>query len=889
MDFRKYGIFMIIVCAQNLCAQLSGTYTVGGASPNFPNLDSAFNYMEINGVSGKVRLNVRSGNYTLSTTISNISGADSNKFIQISPDPTNSSPVIFKSKNDSANNFLIKIEQSFLKFDSLTFVVDSSSTYGTIISFNTNCNSTSFNACNFLGKDTNSTSTNFAIIYHDSSLKIDNLKIANCKFLNGSFGIYLDGKKNFICDRKNKITQCSFQKYYYMALSLTNQDSLSLEGNYSKDINKYTDAYGYYLNACRYSTLFSNKIYVSGQNGYGINFNDCYASTKVYNNIICGYDTSKSGNFTGVYITQLSNFFIFYNSIATFNKSKNAVALKFNSNNYTFRSTLKNNIYYAENGYALYHDTTSYGYWFTYDMKSDYNFIYTKGKYFVNRSTSGQYASLGSYTAGTKLDSHSINKKIVFENPENLNSLSFDLYKKGIPIKDIKNDIIGRIRKTDQPDIGPYELKLPTIDLALTSIENNSCSGIGEVRIKIKNNGFSTIDSSKIMWQISENGSAFVNQINFTFKGKLQTENDTLIKIGSYNFKAGSVTKVKIWVSTSNNKQDSFASNDTLVTKPILIAMSGDFTIGGSSPNFTTIDSALRIAKYSGICGPIRFLLRSGNYNERLIFDSIRGVSAVNSISFISDPKNTKTPRVSYKATGPNDNNVILLKNISYVTISGISFYSLDTNYSRIVEIKENVRFLNLINDSFISKSFYVTLYDSFGYKPFTHKTFAKKSAIYCNSTGNSNLSVKKCVLKNNIIGIGFAYCPKSQIIQNTISNTAIAGIYFDYSDSILLESNKIESTKNLQTSVSPYGLLGIYVRNYNFKIQKNKIILNSYSDRQYGIIIEDTKNCIVANNSVTIVNKSNSSWSNCIQILTIIDTTFVYNNSLYTIGAIQL
>src|SRR5688572_16544157 len=71
-------IIFIVTCLfvvqTNVFAQLNGTYTIGGASPNYATFTAAINALVTNGVSGPVTFNVRNGTYTEQLSISAVAG-----------------------------------------------------------------------------------------------------------------------------------------------------------------------------------------------------------------------------------------------------------------------------------------------------------------------------------------------------------------------------------------------------------------------------------------------------------------------------------------------------------------------------------------------------------------------------------------------------------------------------------------------------------------------------------------------------------------------------------------------------------------------------------------------------------------------------------------------
>ena len=72
---------LLVALSNTAIAQLSGTYTVGGTSPDYTSVVAAANDLNSKGISGPVTFNIRPGTYTGRVVINNITGADNNNRI----------------------------------------------------------------------------------------------------------------------------------------------------------------------------------------------------------------------------------------------------------------------------------------------------------------------------------------------------------------------------------------------------------------------------------------------------------------------------------------------------------------------------------------------------------------------------------------------------------------------------------------------------------------------------------------------------------------------------------------------------------------------------------------------------------------------------------------
>mgnify|MGYP000321372828 CR=1 FL=1 len=105
--------------------------------------------------------------------------------------------------------------------------------------------------------------------------------------------------------------------------------------------------------------------------------------------------------------------------------------------------------------------------------------------------------------------------------------------------------------------------------------------------------------------------------------------------------------------------------------------LNGSYTIGGSSPDFATLQSAADALNARGVSGPVFFNIRPGTYsknggnNSVLLLDStVAGLSSTKRITFQPDA-----------ASGGNVDNVILEMNISNTTTADVALVLVRLDY----------------------------------------------------------------------------------------------------------------------------------------------------------------------------------------------------------------
>lgn len=862
---------------QTFATGLQGTYTIGGSSPNFPTIDSAFNILERYGICGPVRFNVRSGVYTGQTTIAAIPGSGTTNKVVVGPDPSNSTPVFFKNKITSTTaNFIVNMKQGNIAFDSVIFVIDSTSTIGgKVFDFTANCENITFDGCTFYGKDTATTSTNFAIIYDVATYFVNGLKVFNCTFNNGSYGIYHVGASS--ADEANtEVKNSKFLKYHYHSVYLTYKKSPIVQGCYMKDANTYATAFGLYLSYCDSSTVMENQIYCSGGSGDGLTFTNCYGSAtspnRIINNLISGYDDSRSGAFYALDISSGSNTEVYFNSFHTNNQSTTSYAVYLSQLTAGQNTIFKNNnVIHTGPGLAIYYATSVAGI-----SAADYNNYYSAGSN-LGFLTSN-ITDLAGIQSATGMEANSINAYISFYSATDLHTTSAGLDGKATPISGITKDVDGQTRNTTTPDIGGDEFTPVSADAALLNISDAYCPGTGDVMANIKNQGNDTIKTVKVLWLVSVNGGSYTAQSTYNYSGKLKPGKDTTVKIGTYSFSAGNTYKIKGWVSDPNGKTDGTPANDTTTTNTFATRLKGTFTIGGTSPDFTTIDSAFDALEKYGICGPVRLNVRSGTYKERTIIGAISGSSATNTVVLGPDPSNSSMPVISDSATSTTDNYVINFKATSFVSLDSIKIVSTGTAFGRAVVFEGVNSNISLLGDSILGQ------YSNAG-------TSTDLAVIFDNTTTtnrNDFLTIKDCKVLNGtygiyIYGVGSTDMEKgTRLINNTIKNYSYYGLYSYYQKDITIDGNHV---KDNNTYTSPYGLRVYY--NDSVTVSNNHVFVGGTS-APYGIYFYMcnggvNKPCILANNEVSMYNTATT--GTCYGIYTYEGT---YNKIVYNSVNVQ-
>lgn len=138
-----------------------------------------------------------------------------------------------------------------------------------------------------------------------------------------------------------------------------------------------------------------------------------------------------------------------------------------------------------------------------------------------------------------------------------------------------------------------------------------------------------------------------------------------------------------------NGNADMFVANHTL-REFYSLPLSGAYTIGGVSPDFATINSAMAALKNYSICGPVTFLLRGRNRicTEQITIEPIPGASATNTITITSESQDSSMVSMQFNST-IDANYLVQLDGAQHVHFSHLGFKTLNTTYANIFYVKD--------------------------------------------------------------------------------------------------------------------------------------------------------------------------------------------------------
>jgi hypothetical protein len=470
--------------------QLTGTYTIGGSSPDFTDITAAVNAMTANGICGPVVFNMRPQVDTLQLIIPQINGVDTNNTVTFQSENGDSTSVIltYPSLDTLVNNYLIYLDGTdYFTFKEITMQRTDTQLNARIIDFANNATHNTITNCYLKGVTGPTTNSLCALIYSSGSTSISNDSMntfTNNYLKDGSLGIYMNGISSQNLEYYTTIKNNTFDNQKSKGIQMSNQGFANIDGNIFTTTSNYKGYVGVYLDrSLRPHTIVKNQV--RGTPGAGMYFVDCTAQSGVHgiiaNNFIWSNDSAGISMVNGDYQD------VVYNSILMTGTTNTFAALLMRGSG--LGKLVKNNILANFGGGYSYviSDSAVFGVQY-----SNYNDIYTSGS-FVGNYNGSNVSNLANWTSISGLDSNSISTNPNFVSNTDLHSSSVTMDDHGKPYSHVLDDIDGDVRGLSTPDIGADEYSASTRNVGVTALINPVDSTCGDastiVSVVITNTG----------------------------------------------------------------------------------------------------------------------------------------------------------------------------------------------------------------------------------------------------------------------------------------------------------------------------------------------------------------------------------------------------------------
>ncbi|MES2778330.1 MAG: T9SS type A sorting domain-containing protein [Bacteroidota bacterium] len=861
---------------------LSGTYTAG-TTGSFPTLTNAINTLNLFGISGAVTLNLIDTVYNVAKgeafplVINAVPGSTVTDSILIKPAASvntrivASEPAVFIL--NGADN--IKIDGSNNGSNSRNLTISATNGTGIWMQNTTtgdSCVSNTFrniviNAGNIgIGCGTSSISTSSVGTKHNSN------GILNCRITASIMSVYLKGSSTTVPNKNNYIIGNEI---------LTSGVLLSFEDNIIINQNKITQitasAFGLSLGIATFSSyaptgsMVTNARVSSNEIGPVIRANSAAIGLAVSpatlgtniidNNLVYGVVGSgtSTGRFTvGIYVgggvgctTK-----IYYNTVSLSGTSTRSTpscyAIAIGGTNPVV--DIKNNIFHnaqtssstTSNSYAIgYNSATFVG------LTASNNCLFTQGanaKFAVNggigiNTTGSIQANLAALQTST--GQHSTSLEI---NPD-LDTAAAAFYRSrvltvitgGVPLVNFTTDKQGNVRNAGNPSLGALEL-IPVIDdigVAAIKAENN------ELRVVVRNYGYNFVGSLRVNYKVDNN--AVVSQL---FSVSLNPFDTSSVVFSPFIIPNG-IHSIKVYTTAPNSNVDTIRYNDT-ITSPLSYPLSGIYTVGGLSPDYRTIDSAIYELGIRGVKAATTFTIRSGVYATQMYIPSITGTSDTARVTFTAEAGKADSVSIGFDASGAPDNYVVQLNNAKYITLKKLTFTATDSLYGNVIVLNNESSF-NIIDSCKIVSS----VASNFGSVSAGINSFAlsgKYNLIQNNTIQNGNYGIQLYGFSD--VPIGIFPANQNRIEGNRIQNAKSASINIIGMYNLKIRNNTVTTSPSISTTHT-----GIRLANCDSitEVTGNTVKFNTGGQ---GIYLEGCDGFtiyfgLVANNDVCLMNSS--------------------------------
>ncbi|WP_417612588.1 CARDB domain-containing protein [Owenweeksia hongkongensis] len=850
---------------------LGGIFTIGGTSPDFADLTTAVEILNLGGTYDSTIFNVRSGTYTERIVISGYPKLNPTDHVTFRSEAQDSSAVVItEGYLNSSTNFVVALHGAIgVSFEKLTIQNTSTNSYGTAVQIDFGSSYISLNECAIIGGTTNSAAS--AAIYARKSAGAyppqHHIYVTNCSLSGTYYGAYFYGVSNR--DNNIIIENCHISDFYGTGVYVYLGDSVWVMNNTIIPRSSVTtNSYGAYLYDLHEGEFSGNQILGHGlRYGAEFGFLDGVISNPfiVANNFITSGGNVSSGRAVYTYACTYTKFV--HNSLWCSNSQNNAVAFQDHNNSATI-DVLNNICLNTGGGYAYDKNSASA------QQTIDYNNLYTTGT-FLARYGIIDISDFATWQNTSGHDSNSVSIDPQFVAMNDLHTNASALNATGTPLSYVTTDIDGDGRDPVTPDIGADEFVLAGSDAALLGFDAPQlpfAAGLQNVYVSLLNNGGDTLTSVNIHWSV--NG---VAQATFPWTGSLKSsEIEDSINIGSLNFVEDTAYSLRAWVSLPNGNADILATNDTIEEINLLAALIGTYTVGGVTPDFPDFTTAANALKKRGVAGNVIFNVRDGVYNEEIVIHRIHGVSSMDSVIFQSE--NADSAAVVLR-TGNSGVPTLQIRGASWLTLKDMTiehtYYWVGPDVIRLDSGVSNINIIGcIIKDSLHQSSISVGDYLIRSYGVYPHSninilncTFKNgRYGFYLPAVSNANrdsdLRVRNCVFDDQYYqAINVRYQDNLMMTGNSIINrrgyTAYDGITIDQIGGL------VEVSQNQMRHITRYGLAL-----YNISVPQGTpaIVANNYihmegsSSSAVGIYLYISSYVNLVYNSVSSFTTSASS-----------------------------
>ncbi|RYD58578.1 MAG: T9SS type A sorting domain-containing protein [Sphingobacteriales bacterium] len=432
----------------------------------------------------------------------------------------------------------------------------------------------------------------------------------------------------------------------------------------------------------------------------------------------------------------------------------------------------------------------------------------------------------------------------------------------------------------------------------------NFCEGTYPVQVKVANTGNNVINNVQIAWTLD---GVPQTAINYTTPIPVITptpgSNEATITLGNVSFVAPNFRHtIEVTILSPNGVVNTAATGTNVRIYNLGAGLSGEYTVGGTTPHFPNVVDAANYLNNFGVCGPVTMKVRSGTYTGKVVLNDIFGSSTVNRITFKSETENANDVTIQYGTTSAlNNNYVFQLNDASNITLKYLTIKSTATGgYGRVLEMNGDIS-----NDSVFNNKLSISSTANWGAENIsTWDGIYGGDNVFLNNSltgGDYGMSMwgyqENVIIKNNTIldaysqSMGLSDIYNLTLTDNVISTTSTAsgfintyhtGIAANYcGDNVEIARNRVKIS-NGGAGIESWSLYGSSFS--PVKIYNNELIIDGSQQwsSAYGISMSGGY-IDIYNNSVNVPSTlaSNTAALN----LNWADDVYVHNNVFANTG----
>ncbi|MBK9105303.1 MAG: hypothetical protein IPL92_12225 [Saprospiraceae bacterium] len=589
---------------QNQYAGLSGTYTIGGDTPDFETIGAAVLALNNGGASAPVTFNIRSGTYLETVIINDFAGSDCDRPVIFQSESGDSSLVTITNLGINAHTIVLNGADG-VHFKNMTIKsVNTSFRHVVLFSGGAHCNH--FEGNTIKGFQSTATANTSAVIRSTVGLDTANVFSDN-RILEGSFSFHLTGNTSAIT---NTVISGNHLEPFYRGIFATDLQGIKITANTIIADGSSTGRGMEIIDCPMMEEISFNKIQVPlGQ--YGIVLENCDNITsdhgRTYNNFI---SVGGTGIARGIYLNGSAYQDIYHNSILVYSTNAtlaNTTPIYLNSSPNV--SLINNATRNAGPGYAIYANGNT-------TFLANRNSYHTAGATFGFWNGGTAETTFSNWQAASGQDANSLNVNPAFMSNTDLHTFLVLLNEAGDPTTGIPDDIDGQVRDS-MPDIGADEFDpLPSNDAGIFMFAGPHipfAAGNKPVDLVIKNFGGNPLTSAVVKWTV--NG---IEQTPFNWTGNLPSSIYDTFQVGNYVFDELISYTIDAWTELPNGVPDATPDNDLFSTGVFYASLAGTYTVGGFAPDFNLVSDLETILNAAGIVNNVTFQFRPGEYVEAI-------------------------------------------------------------------------------------------------------------------------------------------------------------------------------------------------------------------------------------------------------------------------------